>query len=337
MPKIILAGYFGCGNFGDDWILECCLNDLEYLGITRKNVILWPKAFPRLRTMSRESHIIFLGGLWQDKTSMRSLLYYILCANTAHLISANPLIFYGAGIGPITRPISRKLFRRLLKPSSKENKNLSLHLRDENSAKELANITGRALNANARSATGFDLAFGFPVDTARGSERGGDIGIVLNNAISSPQTDDFIANCFQELIRHKKNITIFMTHPARDIAQYKRLESSFRAKHKVISYDNDIHAFIARLSAMDALLSLRLHTSIFAWQRAIPLAVPAIKRCPAQDKIAHMSSYMNAPVTWLKENIDISAWLSSSHDHALPASKNSYKKYNIEYLKNLLA
>ena len=80
-----------------------------------------------MNSLTQNDGIIFLGGLFQDKTSFRSLLYYCFQILLARLLQTK-VVFYAVGIGPLQRKISRFLFN-----SAINSVNL-LTLRDESSA-----------------------------------------------------------------------------------------------------------------------------------------------------------------------------------------------------------
>lgn len=75
----------------------------------------------------RESCALIVGGgsLLQDATSFRSLAYYLAILRFA-LFWGKPILFYGCGLGPFTRTLSRWMVSRVLRRSF-------LLLRDEES------------------------------------------------------------------------------------------------------------------------------------------------------------------------------------------------------------
>ncbi|MBR2019426.1 MAG: polysaccharide pyruvyl transferase CsaB [Clostridia bacterium] len=116
--RLAICGYFGCGNAGDDAILEGLTHELSRLSPT-----LHPYALtgsPRrdakrfgvscvcrrsplaiLRTFATCDAVLFGGGsLLQNTTSNRSLLYYLTLVRLA-LLWKRPVFFAGAGIGPL--------------------------------------------------------------------------------------------------------------------------------------------------------------------------------------------------------------------------------------------
>lgn len=131
---MLLCGYYGEHNLGDDALLEVLLRQLPQGWtplITAHDQQLVRQRFqaswPALETVDRRSpravlaalagcDALVLGGgsLLQDATSFRSLLYYaalILSARSRGL----PVLLWGQGLGPLRRRRSRVLARLLLR------------------------------------------------------------------------------------------------------------------------------------------------------------------------------------------------------------------------------
>lgn len=115
---ICIGGYAGCGNLGDDAILQAYLNGLRDRRETRPVVVL--SGSPRrdskrfgVRCVSRRNPLAILavflqceeflcggGSLLQNVTGERSLLYYLFLLRTARALGCRPSLL-AAGIGPI--------------------------------------------------------------------------------------------------------------------------------------------------------------------------------------------------------------------------------------------
>jgi len=131
MKKILLAGYFGMGNLGDEAILEGELTylkreipDLEISILAgnpekTKETFLCP-SFNRASLVEIFKAISLCdilvlggGGIFQDITSFRSLLYYLFLLELAKMQRKKVAIF-AVGIGPLRRGISEFLVKRAL-------------------------------------------------------------------------------------------------------------------------------------------------------------------------------------------------------------------------------
>ena len=128
-PSLLLCGYYGEHNLGDDALLQVLLQDLpprSSLVITAADSepvqALAPTALvinrrslkATLRAALRTDVLIFGGGsLLQDSTSLKSLIYYLLLICAARFRGGRVLL-WGQGLGPLRRPISRNLVRWVL-------------------------------------------------------------------------------------------------------------------------------------------------------------------------------------------------------------------------------
>ena len=131
MPQFLLFGYFGAGNFGDEWTLASFLKGCQQFGFERSQFIALSRnpsqttgehgvsAIPRdwravLQTARKCEAVIGCGGsLLQDVTSFRSLLFYCLLVWLAKAIGKK-VALVGQGLGPLKRPLSRKIVKATL-------------------------------------------------------------------------------------------------------------------------------------------------------------------------------------------------------------------------------
>jgi len=116
---ILHLGYFGSGNLGDDLLAESCRrtfapqkqifirlgnsDDLSKDEVSRKNILQILELMTRLETFS-----LGPGGILQDKTSLRSLLYYLGFCVLARLMGMK-LRWFGQGVSPFKHRISYAL------------------------------------------------------------------------------------------------------------------------------------------------------------------------------------------------------------------------------------
>jgi polysaccharide pyruvyl transferase CsaB len=125
---VLLCGYFGEHNLGDDALLEALLLQLpagivplvtahDQAEVQQRFAV---RTCPRrqwkavLRALNRCDALVLGGGsLLQDATSFRSLLYYAALILSAHL-QGKPVLLWGQGLGPLRRRSSRWLVARLL-------------------------------------------------------------------------------------------------------------------------------------------------------------------------------------------------------------------------------
>jgi polysaccharide pyruvyl transferase WcaK-like protein len=105
MKKVLLYGYFGFNNFGDEWLLNTTLklftifsekkeffvlyNIKEKIKVVDKNVVYIPRwnIIEILKSVFQVDTVVSIGGLFQDKTSVSSLMYYLLILIFAKILN----------------------------------------------------------------------------------------------------------------------------------------------------------------------------------------------------------------------------------------------------------
>ena len=141
-----LSGYYGFGNAGDEAVLAAILENLggatraeearftvasgdpadtisrydgsEYARfdngkVSRARVLAVPRQAPRALAAAIRGCDVFVSGggsLLQDTTSFRNVVYYVSLIRFARL-ARKPVAIYAQGVGPLRRPLSRKLAR----------------------------------------------------------------------------------------------------------------------------------------------------------------------------------------------------------------------------------
>jgi polysaccharide pyruvyl transferase CsaB len=113
--RVLLSGYYGYGNLGDEALLSGILSSLKKYGhnvtvlsgnpeytkeLHNVNAVSRYKGLP-LALLQHQAVISGGGGLLQDKTSSRSLQYYLGVLSLAKLLGKK-VIVYGQSIGPLS-------------------------------------------------------------------------------------------------------------------------------------------------------------------------------------------------------------------------------------------
>lgn len=142
MTKVLISGYYGFKNFGDEAILSVLVKHLKFLNaditvfsgnpeFTQKTYDVTSINSFNLKNVFREvknTDILVSGGgsLLQDVTSLKSLVYYSFIIALSLLFNKKVIIF-AQGIGPINNTFARKIIMKLLKQCD------LVTVRDENS------------------------------------------------------------------------------------------------------------------------------------------------------------------------------------------------------------
>ncbi|MFH1824595.1 MAG: polysaccharide pyruvyl transferase CsaB [Candidatus Firestonebacteria bacterium] len=145
--KILIFGYFGFGNTGDELILlslvnhlkdnarisvlsanpEKTSNEFKVKAVKRNNV------FELVKEIFSSEILLGAGGLLQDKTSKKSIWYYLGLIFIGKILNKKVVLF-SLGIGPINFSLNRWLTKKILKKVE------VITLRDMESAAELKKI-----------------------------------------------------------------------------------------------------------------------------------------------------------------------------------------------------
>lgn len=128
MAKVLISGYYGFDNAGDDTVLYGIISslrrhigDVEIAVLSNKpeetKSLFGVSAYNRWKPSEiiaqlKKCDLLVMGGgsLLQDATSPRSVIYYLGIVTLAKMLG-KPVIFYAQGIGPISHPLSKKLIR----------------------------------------------------------------------------------------------------------------------------------------------------------------------------------------------------------------------------------
>lgn len=129
--NILISGYYGFGNAGDDAVLESMVAAIkrEYPELLLTVLSKFPVDTPLpdfVRTVPRanmrevigaisNSNIVISGGggLIQDTTSFSSLCYYLGILFVANMMGKKTMVF-SQGVGPLNRSISRYIAKLVL-------------------------------------------------------------------------------------------------------------------------------------------------------------------------------------------------------------------------------
>lgn len=147
--RIVLSGYFGFKNFGDEAILSVLVDRLQKakysLTIISSDPQYTKSQYQHIRSVYTfdinniigfiaKSDVLISGGgsLLQDVTSIKSLLYYLFIISIGLFFNKKVIIF-AQGIGPINNPFGKFLAKNILKHCS------YISVRDKNSYELLKN------------------------------------------------------------------------------------------------------------------------------------------------------------------------------------------------------
>ena len=295
MTKVVISGYYGFGNFGDETILSILVNHLKSLNAditVLSGNIEYTKKHNSVNAINRfdiknvakiikSSDILISGGgsLLQDATSLKSLIYYLFIIALGVLYNKKVLIF-AQGIGPIKNRFAKVMTRFLIKQC------YYVSVRDEKSF-ELLKTWDIASDLVP------DPVFSIDVEQRKGEA----IGVQLRNFngvnISFLQNlAQFINSKFSDNI-----IKIFSLQESYDFDLCKNFEQMLKNTNPNIKTEIITENIIENITDLEYLFGMRFH--------ALLIAVKAgVKSCAINYdiKVENFAKEYNLPVISLSDN-----------------------------------
>jgi len=287
--KLLLAGYYGSGNIGDEAILRSLISAIRKdrpqaaISVLSADPSGTSKVFNVgsihkyslvniLKELKKsDAFILGGGGLMQDSTSLRSLLYYLFLIASAKLLKKK-VILLGQGIGPVR---NKYLLKRALKGVD------LITVRDEGSLKELTDIKARPKKLAMTSDITFMMGpparensnniLGYAGIMRRKSRL---IGVSLRPPVKGRDTEAkymAIASLCDHLIEKKDSQIVFLifNHPD-DLDVTSKVMAMMKNSANVILRQLAPAEMLDVISGLDAVIGMRLHSLIFSAIARVP-------------------------------------------------------------------
>ena len=291
MSKIVISGYYGFCNAGDEAMLSAMIGafwDLEP-GVRITVISGNPKdtaerhgvqAVQRFDMLGiakavKEADLLISGGgsLLQDVTSNRSLYYYLSIMWLAKRLGT-PVMLYGQGIGPINGKIARAVTRRVCRQAS------LITVRDDGSRKELLAL---GIDRPEVTVTADPVLGMHPVSPHAGRlvlRRYGMEGAKLLIGIAVRQWKNLsdykgqLAQAADALIRRYNARIVFLPMQIPDDVLVSRSILQQMQEQKsasILSERFSTTEFLSIVGNLDMLIGVRLHALIFGAVMQIPV------------------------------------------------------------------
>lgn len=289
--KVVLSGYYGFDNFGDDAILSVLCEKLKTLNaeITvfsanpdktgseyNVNAVKNFDILNVLKTVSKTDILVSGGGsLLQDVTSLKSLLYYSFIIFFA-LIFKKDVIIFAQGIGPLNRKISKFIVKNLLKKAK------YVSVRDEKSYKLM-----KKWGINAEHV--IDPVFSV---TIKEVPKNFAVGIQLRDFATV--SNEFLNSLADNVLKNypDRKIELFVFQKSLDKEVCENFVSILKSKKsnvdtKILYYKNRNETF-KRIAQLDYMIAMRFHAVIAAVKAGVKTA--AINYDIKVEKLAQEAS-----------------------------------------------
>jgi polysaccharide pyruvyl transferase CsaB len=261
--KVLISGYYGFDNFGDELILSLLLDKLKDCDVTvltanpRKTFDTYgihtvqTFSYPHVMKEITRCDVLISGGgsLLQNVTSNASLLFYVMIIRLALMLKKEVVIF-AQGIGPV----KGFMYNNLVKGVLKEAKYISV--RDEKSKKLLDKWK---IKSNLVCDPAFSLEVSNPERTSK-------IGVQLRKF--DTLTDELFDNIIKQIRTryYNREIELLSLQDEVDVGisqvfinKFKKVEPNINIK-LVKGLNNK--QIIERISEYDALIGMRYHACL---------------------------------------------------------------------------
>lgn len=289
MYKILVSGYYGFHNIGDEAVLRCvtqqirhCLPDGEVTILSNDPQDTQEKyqvnSIPRmcfhkvLAAIFKTDMLISGGGsLLQDVTSRSSILYYLFIIFMA-LLFRKKVFIYSQGIGPIHGKINRRVTGFLLKRVD------GIAVRDEKSARLLSEIgvPSEQICVTADPVLGLQ-----PADPQMGQNLLEHLGVhkkperlLVGWAIKAGD-EQFLSQVVQSVQYLKETYqadSIFIPfHHEQDAKVIETLSEQLGDTAYYVKDKHLIDEMLSLIGNLDLLIGVRLHSLIYAAVAGVPM------------------------------------------------------------------
>lgn len=288
MHNIVISGYYGFGNAGDEAMLAAILDSLAdavpdakitvISGNPKRTVAIHKTEavhrfhYGQIIKKIRACDIVISGGgsLLQDVTSLRSLYYYLSIIGLG-VLWKKPVMLYGQGIGPIRNARARKWAGSLL------NKVQYITVRDEDSLRELQamgvkrptiEVTADAVLSMhpAPLSMGKDILKRFNVHMDKPK-----IGISVRPWEKSSLFQTAFAEAADRLIELGCEVIFIPMQHRSDTSAGKEIAALMKHQAVVLDEEYSTVEAMSLLGTMDVVVGMRLHALIFSALMKVPM------------------------------------------------------------------
>lgn len=275
--RLLAAGYFGCGNLGDDAILLALRDSWNgevsalsgYPEETRRHFGI--EAYPRKdqaairQALQEHDALVFPGGsIFQDVTSVRSVLYYTTLVKMAKKMGKK-VVFLAQGVGPVKSFWGKRWTRTAFGLAD------GIAVRDRASMNLL-----KELGIQKPITPAADLAYllqppaAGPDSTAFGVAGMKTIGLAPRQFIKQPGAPQLFAELARLLYQNNFVPTLIEMDGAMDKAILDEIDKQNGGKVPSIRGIGHPTDLMRRLQRMEAVVAVRLHAGILASCVGVP-------------------------------------------------------------------
>jgi polysaccharide pyruvyl transferase CsaB len=342
--KIVMSGYYGFGNAGDEAILKSVYESVkENLPDAKVTVlsktpeetsqIYGCSAVPRFNPIAvwkaiKKCDLLISGGgsLLQDTTSTRSLMYYLLIIRLAERMDKKVML-YANGVGPIRKDFSRKRTAKAVSEAT------AVTLRDPESLNTLRSMGVCRGDVKVTSDPVFLLepSSGERADKIlkdAGVPEGGFIAVSARPWKTEGFEDKIAEICDKISTQYNKNIVFLTMQPGIDDVESRAIAEKMKSKSYLIECGHNAPDLMSVIAKSDLVLSMRLHSLIFAARTATPSI-----GFDYDPKVTAYLKLLDQPSAGKMDDIDVEKTVNYAKDilenHDIYAQKLSEKRQTL--------
>ncbi|MFC0212926.1 polysaccharide pyruvyl transferase CsaB [Paenibacillus chartarius] len=306
--RLVLSGYYGFQNSGDEAVLQSILLALEEQG-ERQGLRIEPivlsidpeltrrmygvQAYHRMRysevsaaILSSDGLISGGGSLLQDATSAKTIPYYLGIIKLAQLLG-KPTFIYSQGVGPVNRKLFFSWIRGVFRKAA------YVSVRDRESA-ELLSTMGLKAPVEIVPDPVMGLPLKAPVQNHAGEaspEARRTIGVSVRFWNEDRSELNGIAAALQRLLDEREDVAVrflpFHLPSDEKASEYVAGKLSDAAAGRVTTARGVTHPqdMLAEAASCDVVLGMRLHSLIYAASQKVPMV--GISYDPKIDQFLH--------------------------------------------------
>lgn len=288
MSEIVLSGYYGFGNAGDEAMLLSILEAIERerpgSSVTvisgrpedteKKYQVKAVHRFDYIGMIGalRKADLLLSGGgsLLQDVTSRRSIFYYLSIIKLAQWLKV-PTMLFAQGIGPVVRPTARKALCCVV------NQVDLITVRDEKSRSELIelgvtkppiHVTADPVLSLKPESGEYGEALLEKIGYVKGKKL---IGFAIRDWPLVPEYLDEIAKTADLLLADEEVQLVFLPMQWPEDGQVARKVQE-KMSHQALFLEGEyrVREHLSVIAQLDLLVGVRLHGLIFAFLSATP-------------------------------------------------------------------
>lgn len=357
---IMISGYYGFGNAGDDAILAAIVQQIKSNIPSARIIVLSESPEKTSREYDVESHNrkdfrgifglmgdidLFLsggGGLVQDATGFATVVYYLSLVTMAKL-RGKKVMLYAQGLGPLHENKSRFVAKIIM------NRADLITYRDEKS-RNLSEEIGikkppvyvTADPVFALKPPGNDVLDPIAMENEIAREKF-NLGISVRPWDTNKEYPEIVAGIADSFAREKEaDVFLFPFQESQDMEVCRAVVEKMEKPAKIIPRKYSIPVLMGLIGRMNMLVGMRLHSLIFSIVQDVP--VVGISYDPKVTTLMEMIDlpYVNVDNIKRKELFDITQKVYQFRDTIksdLPGRISPLKEKaeeNIRYMKSLL-